>query len=223
LKKKKAGCLPLTGCLSIFALAVFVMLFFVLNPKEFEKLPLDTESMILKRLSKYQPIVEEELNKHELKQYTAIVLGMMYQESKGKGTDPMQASESLGLGRNEIKDPGISIKQGINQFSKIFKAGKEKGVDLDTIIQSYNMGPGYIEFIAKNGGKHSEDLAKQFSEIQVSANPELYNCDGDKGNFRYPYCYGDYTYSEKVNQRTDTVEKKLNLEETLTNEITLEE
>lgn len=223
MKKKKAGCLSLTGCLSIFVLAVVFMLLFVANTDEFKNLPFDTESAILKRLSDYQPVVKEELNKHGLKQYTALVLGMMYQESKGKGTDPMQASESLGLGRNEIKDPDISIKQGIKQFSKNYNAGKEKGVDLDTIIQSYNMGPGYIEYIAKNGGKHTETLAKQFSEIQVDANPGLYNCGGNKNNFRYPYCYGDFSYSEKVNQKKVAIEEKLNLDESLTNEITLEE
>ncbi|MGG3575124.1 lysozyme family protein [Bacillus gobiensis] len=223
MKKKKAGCLSLTGCLSIFVLAVFVLLLLVVNTNLFKNLPFDTEPVVLKRLSEYQPMVEDELNKHELKQYTALVLGMMYQESKGKGTDPMQASESLGLGRNEIKDADASIKQGIKQFSKNYNTGKEKGVDLDTIIQSYNMGPGYIDYIAKNGGKHSENLAKQFSEIQVNANPELYNCGGNKSNFRYPYCYGDFSYSEKVNQKADTVEEKLNLDESLTNEITLEE
>ncbi|MCY8213058.1 lysozyme family protein, partial [Bacillus spizizenii] len=52
--------------------------------------------------------------------------------------------ESLGLKRNEITDPQLSVKQGIKQFTLMYKTGKEKGVDLDTIIQSYNMGAGYI-------------------------------------------------------------------------------
>ena len=60
------------------------------------------------------------------------------------------------------------------------------------------MGLGYINFISKNGGKHSEELAKEFSMIQVEKNPEAYNCGGDQENFRYPYCYGDFSYSTKV-------------------------
>lgn len=40
-------------------------------------------------------------------------------------------------------------------------------MDLDTIIQSYNMGAGYIDFVAEHGGTHTEELAKQYSEQQV--------------------------------------------------------
>src|SRR5699024_12739117 len=32
-----------------------------------------------------------------------------------------------------------------------------------TAIQAYNMGNGYIDFVAANGGEHSEELAQQFS------------------------------------------------------------
>ncbi len=69
---------------------------------------------------------------------------------------------------------------------------QEKGVDLDTIIQSYNMGAGYIDFVAEHGGSHTEELAKQYPSKQVKKNPKLYTCGGNKDNFRYPYCYGDY-------------------------------
>ena len=83
-------------------------------------------------------------------------------------------------------------------FNHVLTYGKEQGVDFPTILQSYNMGLGYINFISKNGGHHTEALAKQFSIEQVHKNPELYNCGGDTHNFRYPYCYGDFTYSDKV-------------------------
>ena len=49
----------------------------------------------------------------------------------------------------------------------MYQTGKKKGVDLDTIIQSYNMGAGYIDFVAEHGGSHTEELAKQYSEQQV--------------------------------------------------------
>ncbi len=51
---------------------------------------------------------------------------MIYQESKGRGNDPMQSSESLGLKRNEIKNPQTSIKQGIKQFTLMYQTGKKK-------------------------------------------------------------------------------------------------
>ncbi|CAM5288413.1 hypothetical protein [Bacillus safensis FO-36b] [Bacillus safensis subsp. safensis] len=67
----------------------------------------------MSRLDDYKPLVETELRDQDLDQYTGLILGMMYQESKGRGGDPMQASESLGLKRNEINDPQKSIKQGV--------------------------------------------------------------------------------------------------------------
>jgi hypothetical protein len=48
----------------------------------------------------------------------------------------------------------------------------------------------------------------------VKKQPDIYNCGGDKGNFRYPYCYGDFTYSTKVqknmNSLTETASAKKN-------------
>ncbi|PCK12071.1 hypothetical protein CEY07_10730 [Bacillus safensis] len=212
MKKKKTGCFAISGCFTIF-LFVFVLAAIAIsfNQKELKKLPIDTESIVLSRLDDYKPLVETELRDQDLDQYTALILGMMYQESKGRGGDPMQSSESLGLKRNEINDPQESIKQGVHHFSTMYKHGKKKGVDLETIIQSYNMGIGYIDFVAKNGGKHSEKLAKQYSKKQVKRNPKVYTCGGNKDNFRYPYCYGDFTYAEKVKEKTKTVEEKMKL------------
>ncbi len=65
--------------------------------------------------------------------------------------------------------------------------------------------------MAEHGGSHTEELAKQYSEQQVKKNPKLYTCGGNKDNFRYPYCYGDYTYAEKVKAKTKTVEQSLNV------------
>ncbi|KMM60074.1 membrane protein [Bacillus glycinifermentans] len=209
MKRKKSGCFAGAGCLCFFVL-VPLILFLALNGQEQLKwLPLDTETNIMERLTDYKPLVQKELEKEGLEQYTSLLLGMIYQESKGRGKDPMQSSESLGLKRNEINDPETSIKQGVHHFSVMYKRGQKKGVDLATIIQSYNMGSGYIDYVSKHGGKHTEKLAKDFSEKQVKQNPDLYNCGGNKNNFRYPYCYGDYSYTEKVMERTKKVEEKI--------------
>jgi hypothetical protein len=156
-------------------------------------------------VAKYTPMIEEELQKLGLDEHTVTVAALMMQESKGKGGDPMQASESLGLAPNTIQDPKQSIQQGVKYFHRAVNYGTQKQVDFPTIIQSYNMGTGYIDFVAKNGGKHSEELAKKFSMIQVEKNPQTYNCGGDKNNFRYPYCYGDFTYSTKVAKHIETI------------------
>jgi hypothetical protein len=161
------------------------------------------------QLMNYQPEISTQLNKYHLSEYTPIILAIMAQESHGNGNDPMQASESAGLKRNEINNPDDSIKQGVYHFTKMYQYGTKRKVDLDTIIQSYNMGPGYIDFVANHGFKHSENLAKSYSEIQVKKSPSIYTCGKNKLNFRYPYCYGDFSYSQKINERIPEIKKIL--------------
>nr|WP_258311613.1 lysozyme family protein [Terrilactibacillus laevilacticus] len=160
------------------------------------------------QLLKYEPTISQELNSYGLKTYTPLLLAIMSQESKGEGNDPMQASESAGLKRNQIKNPETSIKQGVYHFSEMFKYGKQKHVDLDTIIQSYNMGPGYISYVAERGQKHKETLAKSYSKMKVEKSPNTYTC-GIRDTFREPYCYGDFTYAEKVNKQLELVQNML--------------
>ncbi|AFU17580.1 antigen (plasmid) [Bacillus thuringiensis MC28] len=163
-----------------------------------------------KRLLQYEPTLKRELEKYNLGEKTTVLLGIMYQESRGEGNDPMQSSESLGLTPNEIQETSSSIKQGVKHFAQMYKYGTEKDVSMDTIIQSYNMGPGYIDFIASQEVKqHSEDSAKNFSKVKVDQNPEMYTCGGNKKNFRYPYCYGDFTYATKVNEKAKLIEELL--------------
>jgi hypothetical protein len=147
---------------------------------------------------KYSPLLYQELKKYHLEEQTTVLIALMQQESHGKGGDPMQASESAGLARNTITDPKQSIQAGVKHFQRVFTYGNQKKVDFPTIIQAYNMGEGYIDYVAQHGGQHSEALAKEYSLLRVKQTPHLYNCGGDKKNFRYPYCYGDFTYSTKV-------------------------
>ncbi|MBJ7987501.1 MULTISPECIES: lysozyme family protein [Bacillus cereus group] len=163
-----------------------------------------------KRLVQYEPTLKKELEKYNLGEKTAVLLGIMYQESRGEGNDPMQSSESIGLEPNEIQEISLSIEQGVKHFAQMYKYGMEKDVSMDAIIQSYNMGPGYIDFIASQEVKqHSEDSAKKFSKMKVDQNPAMYTCGGNKNNFRYPYCYGDFTYATKVNEKTILIEELL--------------
>lgn len=149
-------------------------------------------------VKKYQPLIHHDLAKYHLEQYTTVLVALMQQESHGKGGDPMQSSESAGLARNTIKSPIQSVQIGVLHFRSVLLYGEKKKVDFATIIQAYNMGIGYIDYVAAHGGRHSEQLAKDYSLLQVQKNPKIYTCGGDKSNFRYPYCYGDFTYSTKV-------------------------
>ncbi|MGG4491456.1 lysozyme family protein [Metabacillus idriensis] len=190
------------GFILVLFLAFFALtIFYSSENKQQVFYPSDT----FENVKKYEPLIKQELAEYQLEDYTPLVLALMQQESRGVGGDPMQASESAGLPRNTIDDPAKSIEQGVNYFQKSLQYGKERNVDELTVIQAYNMGIGYIDFIVKNGGKHSEELAKEFSMLQVKKQPDLYNCGGDKENFRYPYCYGDFTYSTKVQENVNTL------------------
>lgn len=169
-------------------------------------------SVFLKDTAKvlsYQSNIEKELDKYKLTEFAPLLLAIMYQESGGEGNDPMQASESAGLKRNEIQEASLSIQQGVFHFYQMYTLGVKKQVDMDTIIQSYNMGPGYIHYVAANGFKHSEKLAKEYSKMQVDNRPDLYTCGGFRENFRYPYCFGDFTYATKVQEKIPMMEKIL--------------
>lgn len=199
----------------IVVMAIFMiigLLFFTILKKPIQRMSstMFFSKTAMERVITYKDEIENELNKYELVNMTPVVLSIMYQESKGEGNDPMQSSESAGLSRNEIDNTTESIEQGVKHFAEMYELGVKKGVDISTIVQSYNYGAGYITFIANNGLMNSEELAKEYSMSKVENNPTLYTCNGIKGDFRYPYCYGDYTYATKVMNRVSYFEDALN-------------
>ncbi|MCC2507599.1 lysozyme family protein [Bacillus cereus] len=117
---------------------------------------------IEEHLLQFKPTIEKELEKYNLSDKTTTLLGIMYQESRGEGTDPMQSSESLELKRNEIQDVNLSIEQGVKHFDQ---------------------------------------------------SPDMYTCGDNKKNFRYPYCFGDFTYTTKVKNKTKLIEDFLRTKE----------
>ncbi|HDR8142009.1 TPA: lysozyme family protein [Bacillus cereus] len=193
--------------ISIFGLGTMLGIFYVKHKTNIQKKQVIAAE---KRLLQYELTLKKELEKYNLGEKTAVLLGIMYQESRGEGNDPMQSSESLGLKPNEIQETSLSIEQGVKHFAQMYKYGTEKDVSMETIIQSYNMGPGYIDFIASQEVKqHSEDSAKNFSKMKVDQNPKMYTCGGNKKIFRYPYCYGDFTYATRVNEKAKLIEELL--------------
>jgi len=136
-------------------------------------------------VQQYEPQIQKELEKYGRADQINTVLAITTQESGGTASlDIMQASESLGLPPNTIQNPIRSIQVGVKYFDETMNQAENAGVDTDTAIQSYNMGAGYIDFIADNGGEHSVELAQQFSnkmQSQIGTN-----------------VYGDPNYVENV-------------------------
>ena len=129
--------------------------------------------------------VEFYADMYEVSEYVDLLLAIIAQESGGnadKVPDIMQCSASAG---KTITDPIASIRQGTYYFSTLLASGTDKGVDLDTVIQSYNFGGGYQNYIAEEQqGHHSEYAARAFSARM---------CEQHGYSF-----YGDVLYVEHV-------------------------
>ncbi|MDR4950466.1 bifunctional lytic transglycosylase/C40 family peptidase [Neobacillus cucumis] len=144
-------------------------------------------------IAQWKGLVLEYTTKYGIPEYTDILLAIIYQELGSSQTlDIMQSSESAGLPPNAIQDPVMSVNLGVQHFKSVLEQGQKDGVDFATIVQSYNFGSGYLNYVASHGGKHSIELAQAFS---LSQSGKLgWSCS----DWRAPYCYGDFTYEQKV-------------------------
>ena len=153
----------LIGGIGLFVVIGMILLAFFAREEEKERSSYGAGE-VPQAVLQYQTEIEEELKKYGLDEHINLVLAIVTQESGGTGSlDIMQSSESLGLPPNTIKDPSYSIQVGVKYFNRVVKDTEKAGADIDTAIQAYNMGHGYIEFVAKNGGEHSKELAQEFS------------------------------------------------------------
>ena len=121
----------------------------------------------------YQETIEKYAKQYDMEDYVPIISAVMMQESGGKGTDPMQASEcpyntKYPKKPNGIEEPEYSIEVGIHYLSDCFKqAGVKDIFDNDHIslaLQGYNYGNGYIQWAITNFGVYSKANAKVFSD-----------------------------------------------------------
>lgn len=80
-------------------------------------------------------------------------------ESGGTAEDVMQSSESLGLPPNSLSTEE-SIKQGVKYFSELLASSERLGVDLESVIQSYNYGGGFLGYVANRGNKYTLNWLK---------------------------------------------------------------
>lgn len=96
--------------------------------------------------------------------YIDIIVSMVQQESTfgiGDNANWMQVNKYSG-------EAGIaSVKAGINHFKGMLDICKRKHItDIYLLIQSYNMGPGYIDYAMANGGKDTKEIQRKFQYVQ---------------------------------------------------------
>ena len=113
----------------------------------------------------------------------------------------MQSSESAGLPPNSFKTPQESIAQGSKYFASCVTKASEKECDINTAIQAYNYGTGFIDYVAENGKVYTLDLAIAFAEEKSGGRQVDYkNQIAIDYNGGWRYAYGNMFYVQLVNQ-----------------------
>ena len=111
----------------------------------------------------HKPMVEKYAREYGIEEYVNVLLAIIQVESGGTAEDVMQSSESLGLPPNSLSTEE-SIKQGVKYFSELLVNSERLGTDLESVIQSYNYGGGFLGYVSSRGGKCSFELAQSFSK-----------------------------------------------------------
>lgn len=146
---------------------------------------------------KYKSTVEKYCKEFGIPDQVNVILAIMQCESGGKGGDVMQSSESLGKAPNSLS-PDASIKQGVKYFAELVKSMKATGTDLNTVIQAYNYGGSFINYVAAHGKKYSLQLASDFAKGKAGGQRVTYTNPVAPEGWRY--AYGNMYYVSLVNQ-----------------------
>lgn len=126
----------------------------------------------------YTSTIQRYASQYGIPDYVASIQAIMMQESGGRGTDPMQASECPYNTRyanspGAIQDPEYSIQVGIQYYADcVEQAGCESPTDLSRLQlswQGYNYGNGYIGWALTNYGGYSLENALEFSQQQAAS------------------------------------------------------
>ena len=148
----------------------------------------------------HQPMVEKYARQNGISDYVYVLLAIIQVESEGKLEDVMQSSESAGLPMNTLGTED-RIKQGCKYFAELVTKADKLGCDMDAVIQAYNYGSGFLDFVAKNGKRYTFELAQEFSRqhsggVKVTYKNEI----SIKENGGWRYKYGNMFYVRLVNQ-----------------------
>lgn len=110
------------------------------------------EELLSESVLEYEDLVKYYAEEEGIYEYVPVLLAIMEVETKGERDDVMQSSESAGLEPNSL-GPEASIAQACDYFRGLVDRTEDLDVDRNTIIQAYNYGPGYMYYIAENGGR----------------------------------------------------------------------
>lgn len=148
----------------------------------------------------YLQCVVSNCEKYGAGEYVHHVLAIIQVESGGKGRDVMQSLTYSGL-LEEEKTPWLSIEYGVAYFADCVARAKAAGCDMNTAIQAYNYGTGYIDYVAARGKEHEYTLASSFASKQCGGEKVIYNNPlAIRTNGGWRYAYGNMFYVYLVRQ-----------------------
>ena len=157
-------------------LLVFILIVGIIAGAAFSSSSESSESLSDEVLA-YTSVIQQYASQYGIPEYVSAIQAIMMQESGGRGTDPMQCSESPYNTRfphtpGSITDPDYSIEVGVQTFADcISQAGCSSPQDMDNLKlawQGYNYGNGYIGWALQRGG-YTEANALQFSQEQAAS------------------------------------------------------
>ena len=157
-------------------LLVFILIVGIIAGAAFSSSSESSESLSDEVLA-YTSVIQQYASQYGIPEYVSVIQAIMMQESGGRGTDPMQCSESPYNTRfphtpGSITDPNYSIEVGVQTFADcISQAGCSSPQDMDKLKlawQGYNYGNGYIGWALQRGG-YTEANALQFSQQQAAS------------------------------------------------------
>ena len=185
---------------TFFAFIFFAVIFFADGMKSAED-NLEIQGVNLsEEVLAHLPLVEEYCRIYGIEEYVYYILAIMQVESGGRGEDVMQSSESLGLAPNTLS-LRESIEQGVKYFSELLASANARGCDINTVIQAYNYGGGFVDYIVRNGGRYTYELAVTFARDRALGNRVEYSnpiAVSINGGWRYQY--GNMFYVQLVLQ-----------------------
>ena len=157
-------------------LLVFILIVGIIAGAAFSSSSESSESLSEEVLA-YTSVIQQYASQYGIPEYVSAIQAIMMQESGGRGTDPMQCSESpyntkFSHSPGSITDPDYSIEVGVQTFADcISQAGCSSPQDMDKLKlawQGYNYGNGYIGWALQRGG-YTEANALQFSQEQAAS------------------------------------------------------
>jgi len=157
-------------------LLVFILIAGIIAGAAFSSSSENSETLSDEVLA-YTSVIQQYASQYGIPEYVSAIQAIMMQESGGRGTDPMQCSESpyntrFSYSPGSITDPNYSIEVGVQTFADcISQAGCSSPQDMDKLKlawQGYNYGNGYIGWALQRGG-YTEANALQFSQEQAAS------------------------------------------------------